>query len=893
MAQNNQTISTAHRCPLCGFELPVHVPPELCPKCLLKAGLPDGDTPVIVVKPGESAAVHRLNPGDPFGHYRIVRLLGAGGMGAVYEADDFDSDRRVALKILSQRFDTPDARKRFLREGRLAASINHPNSVYVFGTEEIGGVPVIAMELMPGGTLEERVCREGPLDIRQAVDQVLNIIDGLQAAHAVGILHRDIKPSNCFLDADGTVKIGDFGLSISTEAHGEARVTVNTSFMGTPVFASPEQLRGDELTVRSDIYSVGVTLFYLLTGRLPHESQDMVRLLAKVLENPAPSPASYRPDIPSRLCNAVQRCLEKCPADRFNSYDELRRELARFGSSGTIPAGLAVRFLAGVLDGAIIGLPLLLVFSILPAPRNDLLNAFVGLFKMLAAMLAGVGYFALLEGRHGRTPGKALLQLRVVKDADRPAGLLRSLFRAVVFVAMPLIIVLIANPPVLETGVTTTQSSPTVFRYTVSMIINHVNYSMTIKHVNYLADWRPLNLMFWYVVTTFLLFVLASRRNGYTALHDWLTKTRVVASALPVTRPALTPADIPADAARKPMIGPFHVLDNIEGADDWMTGYDSRLLRRVWIHKVSADTPPVSRALRNLGRATRLRWIAGKRSAEENWDAYEGISGQPLLKLVDQQQSWSAVRFWLLDLAVEIEEAKKDGTLPAVLGLDRVWITGDGRAKLLDFQAPGVAAVQPPHDGNLVSTVALRCLENRPVPLPVHEFLKTAGDGNDVRELRQLLHVPVVVSRMQRLAVFAASAAGPVLVGLAAMLIKQISPALAIGIAGITAILGMAIPALLAAWFFGGGLLLRMFGVAIVRHDGRPATEAQTTMRSLLAWLPCFLSPLPVPVLMVWLNFPDACFIVLFVITGLAVMSALLPERGLPDRLAGTWLVPR
>ena len=112
-------------------------------------------------------------PGEQFGHYAIVRALGAGGMGAVYEAEDLESGRRVALKVLSHRLDSPDARERFFREGRLAASINHPNSVYIFGTEEIGGTPVIAMELVSGGTLQERVRARGPLPIGEAVDCVL------------------------------------------------------------------------------------------------------------------------------------------------------------------------------------------------------------------------------------------------------------------------------------------------------------------------------------------------------------------------------------------------------------------------------------------------------------------------------------------------------------------------------------------------------------------------------------------------------------------------------------------------------------------------------------------------------------------------------------------------
>ena len=178
--------------------------------------------------PGEPDAARTLpDVGERFGPYRILRLLGRGGMGVVYEAEEQETGRRVALKVLSRQFDSPRDRDRFLREGRLAASINHPNSVYVYGTEEIDGTPTIAMELVSGGTLQERVKNHGPMPVPVAVDAILQIIAGLEAAQAIGILHRDIKPGNCFEDADGTVKIGDFGLSISTAARAEANITAD------------------------------------------------------------------------------------------------------------------------------------------------------------------------------------------------------------------------------------------------------------------------------------------------------------------------------------------------------------------------------------------------------------------------------------------------------------------------------------------------------------------------------------------------------------------------------------------------------------------------------------------------------------------------------------------
>ena len=162
----------------------------LCAACLLSAG-------------NETLPLQPVSTGIPtlpcvFGGYRLMKKLGAGGMGIVYEAEELESGRRLALKVLNQSLDNEEQRQRFLREGRLAATIDHPSSVYVFGTEEIEGVPVIAMELAEGGTLRDELKRRGIMPVRDAVDAILGIIDGLEAAHAKGVLHRDMKPSNCW-----------------------------------------------------------------------------------------------------------------------------------------------------------------------------------------------------------------------------------------------------------------------------------------------------------------------------------------------------------------------------------------------------------------------------------------------------------------------------------------------------------------------------------------------------------------------------------------------------------------------------------------------------------------------------------------------------------------------
>ncbi len=371
--------------------------------------------------------------GDTFGGYRLLSMLGQGGMGAVFEAEELDGGRLVALKLLKKGIRSTEAKQRFFREGRIAASINHPNSVYVFGAEEIDGIPAISMERVTGGTLDDLIKAEGPLLPKKAVDAILQIIDGLEAAAELGILHRDVKPSNCFVDAEGVVKVGDFGLSISTAARGDLHLTTEGSFLGTPAFSSPEQLRGDALDERSDIYAVGVTLYYLLTGETPFVAVNMVKLLATVLEQSPPSPRERRPEIPKPLAATVLKCLAKQPASRFKDYGELRAALEPFGSKAPTPASLGLRALACVLDFGMLELTtswfnadeqLIAGVVKLGEPGAGGLPWELLVFVVYSA--ATVLYFAVCEGVWGFTPGKWLCGLRVLGPEKAPIGVGRA-----------------------------------------------------------------------------------------------------------------------------------------------------------------------------------------------------------------------------------------------------------------------------------------------------------------------------------------------------------------------------------------------------------------------------------------------------------------------------------
>jgi eukaryotic-like serine/threonine-protein kinase len=761
------------QCPQCGAALPGDLPPELCPKCLLKIGLASqaqtGPTGTIIVS-GEKHSPGLPQLGERLGHYRIVRSLGSGGMGTVFEAEDLENGRRVALKVLSQKLDSPAARQRFFREGRLAGSINHPNSIYVFGTEEIGGTPIITMELVTGGTIEERVRANGPMSPAGAVDAVLQIIAGLEAAQRTGIVHRDVKPSNCFVDADGTIKIGDFGLSISTAIRMETALTAAGSFLGTPAFCSPEQLRGEELNSRSDMYSLGATLFYLLTGRSPFQAKNDVALIAAILEQPAPSPRQIRPELPRGLSKAVRRCLEKQPGERFKNYGELRKALAPYSSTAPVPATLGLRFLAGMVDMILIGLTTMIIVMVASSRAQQ--NTFSPFYFMeqmnesphqalvmtLIANLGFVLYFTLLEGIWGITLGKLVCGLRVVGAANNPPGVWRTLPRPLLCVLAP------ALPACLY---------------------------MTILHKVFLGHPVFQNLMgLSYYVLLALVFSTARRRNGFAALHDLVTKTRVVSRTALLARPALAVSETsPPAIEAKPLIGPYHVLDTLadSAGTAWLLGYDLRLLRKVWIRTVPAGTEPVPASLRNLGRVGRLRWLAGRRSPEENWDAFEAVSGQSLLSMLQNPQPWAQVRHWLCDLATELSAAQNDGTTP-LLKLDRVWIAGDGRAKLLDFPAPGIPAsladvTSPPAPDkaatvSFLGQIAAAALEGRadsaakppsevsvPLPLHVRQFFKGLPHFADAAALlfalRPLLQRATVVTRLRRAGIVIACLAFP------------------------------------------------------------------------------------------------------------------------------------
>ena len=276
-----------------------------------------------------------FSPGQAVLHYRIERKLGEGGMGAVYLAEDTRLGRRVALKVLHEDVSADAGRRaRFEREARAVASLNHPNIVTLHAVEESEGLRFLAMELVDGRRLTEAIPRNG-LALDTLLDWSLAVTDALVAAHHQGVVHRDLKPDNVMITADGRVKVLDFGLAKLREASLEGNltalpttsVTAEGKIVGTVAYMSPEQAEGKPLDHRSDVFSFGVVLYEMSTGRRPFQGDTPISTISAILKDTPPPPQEVNPALPRHLGRIVRRCLAKEPERRYQSTDDLRNEL--------------------------------------------------------------------------------------------------------------------------------------------------------------------------------------------------------------------------------------------------------------------------------------------------------------------------------------------------------------------------------------------------------------------------------------------------------------------------------------------------------------------------------------------------------------------------------------
>jgi hypothetical protein len=306
------------RCPDCQVVLPAEA--RFCPSCGKRIEAVAVDAPI-------DPLLESLRETIGF-QYRIERLLGRGGMGAVYLAHELALDRDVAIKVLPpEHAGTSELRERFRREARTAARLSHPNIVPLYTFGEAAGLVYFVMGFVRGESLAARLARQGPLDPDEARMLLAGICDALDLAHRQGVVHRDIKPDNILIDDEsGSPMLTDFGIAKATFA--DAQLTTAGQLIGTPHYMSPEQASGRaDIGAASDLYSLGVVAYELLSGRRPFEAENPIEALTLRLTSPPVPLSSAAPSVPADLAFAIERCLEREPAKRWPDAKHLREAL--------------------------------------------------------------------------------------------------------------------------------------------------------------------------------------------------------------------------------------------------------------------------------------------------------------------------------------------------------------------------------------------------------------------------------------------------------------------------------------------------------------------------------------------------------------------------------------
>jgi eukaryotic-like serine/threonine-protein kinase len=265
--------------------------------------------------------------------YQILKELGRGGMGIVFQAYDKQLKEQVAIKVLSPLLSgDPDALERLKREVSSARRVTHSNVIRIHDISEHNGLHYISMEFFEGGSLKDYIKKTGTLSLMQALNIALQICDGLDAAHRQGVIHRDLKSQNIIIGSSNHVKIIDFGLARSENLEG---LTVTGLIMGTPEYMAPEQVAGKTVDERADIYSLGIILYEMFTGRVPFTGESAIAVGFKQLKEDPTKPREINPQIPVEVENVILRALEKNPLSRFSSVAELKANLEKAGLNQT------------------------------------------------------------------------------------------------------------------------------------------------------------------------------------------------------------------------------------------------------------------------------------------------------------------------------------------------------------------------------------------------------------------------------------------------------------------------------------------------------------------------------------------------------------------------------
>ena len=757
------------------------------------------------------------------------------------------------------------------------------------------------------------------MPIGEAIAKILDVIEGLQEAHLQGVVHRDVKPSNCFLEADGRVKVGDFGLSKSLDS--DAGLTRTGSFIGTPLYASPEQIKRDVVDARTDVYSVAATLYFLLTGKPPFQAGDAAATLAKIVsESPSPM-RKFRPDLPTALEAAVLRGLERDRDRRWQNLARFRESLLPFVPGGLRVSDLALRAMAFMADTLLLlAVEWGIVTVALSVSPHDPKQTFWWMGRhtpwlLGAQRLAFLAYFTVLEGLWGTSLGKRFIRLRV-SQAERagPPGLKCAAVRAAVFYAVT------ALP-----GDVITMLLFGLLPGRKAILYEPV--ALIFRALGFLAVASPMRAA-----------------SGFRGVHEWASGTRVVRLPRPGRRRAPRGRRPPTrpDLAREMTTGQVGVLKavgsfKIRGAVRWegerrvLLGEDSSLERPVWIVMRPKGSPAPPPGRRDLARPSRPRWLSGGEQAEGRWDAYAAPAGCPLADFAGPTGlPWADARPILHDLADELAKARVDGTLPDALAVDQVWIQPDGTVLLVDPLGPSWGS-GPPLSLSLSATDQERALDllRQTAALALEggrrrgrggapTMIRAAVPGHAARMLDRLLGRPVagdaayttvasLVADLEadrdkptevdfaRRAVHLAPSAAIMLPALAWM-IYTAWPGGSAG--GYTSLILAGVPAAGVGWsaLTRGGLLLGLAGIALVRADSRPAEPWRCCWRSLVVWAPiaallaasCW-SRAHGLIQSSWTFWVLALAAVLFY----PMLALAFPSRSVHDRLAGTWLVPR
>jgi len=265
--------------------------------------------------------------GKTIGNYKIISKLGSGGMAVVYKAHELSLNRIVALKVLSSHLsENNEFIKRFEREARAAAKLNHPNIIQIYAIGEEEGIYFFSMEYVKGKTLAQIIEEEKKLTYDRAIPIIIQTAEALSEAHKHGIVHRDMKPSNIMVNNNGTVKVTDFGIAYVSQ---ETKLTKSGSIIGTPEYLSPEQCEAKAIDNRSDIYSLGVTFYELLSGKTPYKADTPVSMLMEIVKGNFPPLNKVNPDVPEFIQKIVEKMMQTKPEERFNTVNELIESLKK------------------------------------------------------------------------------------------------------------------------------------------------------------------------------------------------------------------------------------------------------------------------------------------------------------------------------------------------------------------------------------------------------------------------------------------------------------------------------------------------------------------------------------------------------------------------------------